>query len=110
MPEPPLKALSCNCSMCRMTGYLHVFVPHGDFLLLRGSDALTTYRFGTGAAAHLFCRFCGVKSYYQPRSHPEAWSLNARCLDEEVALDVTDFDGANWEAAKSALDGKPEGG
>ena len=41
-----------------------------DFELLTGRDALTSYRFGTGAAEHLFCRHCGVKSFYQPRSHP----------------------------------------
>ncbi|WP_265563556.1 GFA family protein [Sphingomicrobium arenosum] len=110
LPEPPLEVLDCNCSMCRKTGHLHVFVPHGDFLLLRGDDALTRYRFNTGAAVHLFCRFCGVKSFYQPRSHPEDWSLNARCFDEDVPLDVRAFDGANWEAAKAALDGTPEGG
>nr|WP_279614836.1 GFA family protein [Sphingomicrobium astaxanthinifaciens] len=102
--------MACNCSICRKTGHLHVFVPHARFTLLRGADALTTYRFGTGSAAHLVCRFCGVKSCYQPRSHPGDWSLNAHCFDEEVALECRDFDGANWDLAKATLDGTPEGG
>ena len=69
---------------------------------------LASYRFGTGVAEHLFCRHCGVKSFYQPRSHPEAWSVNAHCLDQPVELAVEQFDGRNWESAKANLDGQPE--
>lgn len=87
-----------------MTGFLHLVVPHGDFELLSGREALTSYRFGTGNAEHLFCRYCGVKSFYQPRSHPEAWSVNAHCLDQSVELAIEAFDGRNWEAAKASLD------
>jgi hypothetical protein len=105
LPEPPVPALACNCSVCAMTGFLHIIVPHAEFELLTGRDALTSYRFGTGAAEHLFCKICGVKSFYQPRSHPAAWSVNAQCLDEPVELDIERFDGRNWENAKAALDG-----
>jgi hypothetical protein len=104
LPELPVPALDCNCSVCRMTGFLHIVVPHDRFELLSGRDALTSYRFGTGAAEHLFCRICGVKSFYQPRSHPDAWSVNAHCLDEPVELVVEEFDGRNWEVAASRLD------
>ena len=104
LPEPPVPALDCNCSVCRMTGFLHVMVTHGRFELVTGRDALASYRFGTGAAEHLFCNRCGVKSFYQPRSHPDSWSLNAHCLDEPVELSVQRFDGANWEQAKANLD------
>lgn len=104
VPEPPIAALDCNCSVCRMTGFLHIMVPHDRFELLSGRDALTSYRFGTGTADHLFCRECGVKSFYQPRSHPDAWSVNANCLDDVPELVVELFDGANWESAKANLD------
>jgi hypothetical protein len=104
VPEPPVPALDCNCSVCRMTGYVHINVSHEDFELVTGRDALTEYRFGTGAAKHLFCRYCGVKSFYQPRSHPDCWSVNANCLDEPVELAIERFDGRNWEAAKASLD------
>ena len=67
-----VELLDCNCSICSLTGFVHLIVPHGDFRLLSGGDALTGYRFGTGAAEHLFCSRCGVKSFYQPRSHPDA--------------------------------------
>ena len=105
LPDPPVPALDCNCSICRMTGFLHVIVPHHCFTLLAGVEKLGSYRFGTGAAEHLFCRICGIKSFYQPRSHPDAWSVNAHCLDEPVDLAVTQFDGRDWEAAKARLDG-----
>ena len=104
MPQPPVPALDCNCSICRMTGFLHIMVPHADFELLSGREALASYRFGTGAAELLFCRRCSVKSFYQPRSHPDAWSVNAHCLDEPVELAVEQFDGRNWEAAAAKLD------
>jgi hypothetical protein len=104
LPPAPVPALDCNCSMCRMTGFLHVMVRHEDFELLTGRDALTAYRFGTGTAKHLFCRFCGVKSFYQPRSHPDSWSVNANCIDQPLELAVDRFDGRNWEEAKDKLD------
>ena len=81
-----------------------MMVPHEDFELLTGRDSLTSYRFGTGAAEHLFCKRCGIKSFYQPRSHPDCWSVNAICLDEQVELAVEVFDGRNWEKAKANLD------
>lgn len=101
--EPPVRALDCNCSVCRMTGYLHVIVPHERLELVSGRDALASYRFGTGAAEHLFCKTCGVKSFYQPRSHPDAWSINARCLDQQIELQIEQFDGKNWDEAAHAL-------
>ena len=103
LPEPPAPALHCNCSICAMTGFLHVMVPHAEFELITGRGALTSYRFGSGAAEHLFCSTCGVKSFYQPRSHPDCWSLNAHCFDGPVELAETTFDGRNWESAADAL-------
>lgn len=98
--------LDCNCSMCARTGFLHLIVPHGDFVLLQGEGCLTSYRFGTAAAEHLFCGTCGVKSFYQPRSHPDAWSVNFHCLDDDHGLSatLTPFDGRNWEAARAGLE------
>ena len=104
VPGPPVPALQCNCSVCRMTGFLHVMVPHDEFELVGGRNSLASYRFGTGTAEHLFCRHCGVKSFYHPRSHPESWSINANCLDEAPPLEIERFDGRNWAEAKANLD------
>ena len=106
LPQVPVPALDCNCSICSMTGFLHIIVPHLDFTLEQCADVLASYRFGTGAAEHLFCSVCGVKSFYQPRSHPDAWSVNAHCLDVSVELAIEPFDGRNWEKSKAALDGE----
>ena len=83
----------------------HLIVPHEDFRLRSGEGDLVSYRFGTGTAEHLFCGVCGIKSFYQPRSHPEAWSVNFRALDEGHGLEarVTPFDGRNWEEASAGL-------
>ena len=104
-PDAPVLS-ECNCSICAKTGFLHLIVPHGDFTLDSGSDVLTGYRFGTGAAEHLFCKHCGIKSFYQPRSHPESWSVNFRCLDagHGCVATVKPFDGQNWEAARATMD------
>ncbi len=100
-----LDVLECNCSICSMTGYLHVTVPHAAFTLLTPTDALAEYRFCTGAARHLFCRHCGVKSFYVPRSHPDGYSVNVRCLDpgSVVELRIAPFDDSDREAATAAV-------
>ena len=92
----------CNCSMCRRSGYLHLEVPQSRFRLLSGEDSLTLYTFNTGVARHLFCKTCGIKSFYVPRSFPEGYSVNMNCLDRSgfSNVRVEPFDGMNWEQAK----------
>jgi hypothetical protein len=94
-----LKVSDCNCSICAKSGFLHLIVPKSQFKLLAGSDALTTYRFNTGTAQHLFCSTCGIKSFYVPRSHPDGYSVNARCLDGGTIreMTITRFNGQEWE-------------
>lgn len=106
---PQLHVLDCNCSVCRMTGFLHLIVRAPQFRLLSGGDALVEYRFNTGSARHLFCGGCGIKSFYVPRSHPDGYSVNARCLDDVAldALQVSTFDDGNREASMAALASRP---
>lgn len=89
----------CNCSICSKAGYLHLVVPHEHFKLLSGGDALTTYTFNTGTAKHHFCSVCGIKSFYVPRSRPDGFSINARCLEAGTLEEMTvrAFDGREWE-------------
>ncbi len=106
-----VELVACNCSICAMTGYLHLIVPKDRFKLLTGKRKLTNYTFETGAAKHLFCSVCGVKSFYVPRSHPDGYSVNFRCLDAEEFTSVmtTDFDGKNWEQHSDELPPLPGG-
>jgi hypothetical protein len=96
----------CNCSICAQVGFLHLIVPRKRFRLLEGEALLTEYTFNTGTAKHLFCRICGVKSFYVPRSHPDGFSINARCLDAGTVTTMTvqPFDGAHWEEHVGELD------
>ncbi|MEM0953812.1 MAG: GFA family protein [Pseudomonadota bacterium] len=94
----------CNCSMCSMLGYEHLIVPAANFRLLQGESALTTYTFNTGVAQHRFCRHCGIKSFYVPRSNPDGFSVNLRCLDTQPDnLTFYDFDGQHWEQHAHSL-------
>jgi hypothetical protein len=104
LPET-VEAQTCNCSICRMTGYIHLIVPESRFRITEGEDQLTDYTFNTRTAHHLFCRTCGIKSFYRPRSNPDGWSVNARCLDDTDALhlNIEAFDGQNWEAHAGRL-------
>ena len=95
----------CNCSICAKTAFLHLIVPGADFRLLSGRESLTTYTFNTGVAKHTFCRICGVKAFYVPRSNPDGWSVNLRCLEPGTIEQVVyeDFDGRNWEQHGATL-------
>jgi len=104
-----LQVSDCNCSICSKSGYLHLIVPKSRFKLLSGAQSLTTYTFNTGTAQHLFCAVCGVKSFYVPRSFPDGYSVNARCLDEDprAELTVVPFDGKDWEGQFTQGHGRP---
>ena len=95
----------CNCSICAKSGNIHVIAPASRFRLLSGADQLTEYTFNTGGAKHRFCKTCGVKSFYVPRSNPDGYAVTWRCLDDWMDLNVTicPFDGQNWEANAGAL-------
>ena len=100
-----LRVQDCNCSICAMTGFRHLIVPASRFHLLRGNADLAEYRFNTGTARHLFCRHCGIKSFYVPRSNPDGFSINVRCLDPATISEVVvePFDGRHWEQSGASL-------
>lgn len=91
--------VNCNCSICEKTGFQHIMVEKEDFRLLSDAEDLSSYRFNTGIANHTFCKTCGVKGFYTPRSHPNGVSVNYRCLEKDRfgAVKFEDFDGQNWE-------------
>ncbi|CAM2066357.1 GFA family protein [Sulfidibacter corallicola] len=101
------KALECNCSICFQKGYIHLIVPSGDFELLQGQRDLSTYRFNTGEAKHHFCSHCGVSPFYVPRSHPDGYDVNLRCVTDLDwrKVEITPFDGANWEQNIQKIEG-----
>jgi hypothetical protein len=101
-----IEALQCNCSICRMTGFLHLIVAAGRFRLVQGAESLSEYTFNTGVAKHRFCRVCGIKSFYVPRSNPDGIDVNVHCLDrgtiEQVSISL--FDDGDRENATRAIE------
>lgn len=102
---PAFEVEDCNCSICAMSGNIHVIVPSARFRMLSGEDALQEYTFNTGGAKHRFCKTCGVKSFYVPRSNQDGFAITYRCIDNWMDLNVTinPFDGQNWEANAASL-------
>ncbi len=91
-------AHECNCSICRLGGYLHLIVPKSRFTLVRGEEHMTTYSFNSHVARHTFCSICGIKPFYVPRSNPDGYAVNVRCLTPQPPeLTIEPFDGVNWE-------------
>ena len=79
-----------------MHNYENLFVKHNDFNVITGNELITEYCFGTKKAKHLFCRNCGIKSFYQPLSHPDSYSINLKCVDKPPEITtIIYFDGKN---------------
>ena len=95
------RVTECNCSMCAKKGFLHLIVAPAQFELVSGADELSTYRFNTMTAKHMFCKYCGIHPFYVPRSDPDKIDVNVRCLDniDLAAVSPKRFDGKHWEAA-----------
>ena len=74
-------------------------------VLVSGTDALVEYTFNTGAAKHRFCRYCGVKSFYIPRSNPDGVDVNVRCIDADTikSVRVTPFDDGDRARGEAAI-------
>ena len=100
----------CNCSICAKKGALHHRVPPERFKLLSGGESIGLYQFGTKTAKHWFCQYCGIHPFSNPRSAPDLYSINVRCLDDldlgEAGIEVKQFDGRNYEQALEELRSK----
>ncbi|WAK00798.1 GFA family protein [Methylobacter sp. YRD-M1] len=93
-----LQVEECNCSICAKSGFLHLIVPKSKFRLLSAEENISIYTFNTGVAKHMFCKICGIKPFYIPRSNPDGYDINVRCLDTKPrSITIEQFDGQNWE-------------
>jgi len=71
----------CDCSMCRRRGALIRRVEPADFRLLTPLEDLSLYTWHTHTARDYFCPTCGIQAFRRPRTAPEMWSVNIRCLE-----------------------------
>lgn len=88
----------CNCSYCRMRGAVVAMAERDGLKILQGEDALTSYRFHTGAVRHFFCSRCGIYTHHQRRSDPSRYGVNVACLDGISPFDFSEvpvMDGVN---------------
>lgn len=77
----------CDCSICRRRGALLHRVAEDQLRLITPLDELSVYTFHTHTARDYFCPRCGILPFRRPRTAPEQWSINVRCL-EGVDLDA----------------------
>ena len=73
-------AIVCDCSICAAKGSVVVRVDEDDFELSTSLDELNLYTFNKHIAKHYFCPTCGVHPFHRPRSYPDCWAVNLRCL------------------------------
>jgi hypothetical protein len=94
-------ARRCTCSYCRMRGAVAVSADIGGITFDTGEEALTVYRFNTGAAQHYFCSRCGIYTHHRRRSNPNQYGVNVACLRGVSPFDFADvpvIDGVNHPA------------
>ncbi len=89
----------CNCSICHKRNGLYHRVPEEMFKLLKGEDDLHLYQFHTRKAKHYNCQNCGIHVFTRPRTAPEFYAINARCLDgtELEGIPVKEIDGRAYD-------------
>ena len=73
-------AIVCDCSICSKKGSIVVKVDDEEFELLTQPGELSLYTFHTHVAQHYFCPTCGIHPFHRPRSYPDLWAVNIRCL------------------------------
>ena len=76
----PTDALVCDCSICTKKGVIIGRVSEAQFRLQTPLDELALYQFNKRIAKHYFCPVCGIHTFNRPRSAPELWAVNIRCL------------------------------
>ena len=84
----------CDCSMCRRRGALNHRVNPEDFRLLTPLEELAVYTFHTHTAKDYFCPVCGIQPFRRPRTAPELWTVNIRCI-ENIDLDAIPVERVN---------------
>ena len=106
------KSIVCDCSICRKKGSIISRADDSGFELLTSLDELSVYTFNKNIAKHYFCPKCGVHPFHHPRSYPELWGINVRCLKGVTVDDVdtpTISCPADLEVSPASLEGTTGG-
>ena len=71
----------CDCSLCRKRGALNHRVEDSALRILTSLSDMTLYQWHTKTAKDYFCPICGILPFRRPRTAPELWTINVRCLN-----------------------------
>ena len=71
----------CDCSICSKRGALLHRVDDSRFRVLTPLDEASLYQWHTQTAKDYFCPVCGILPFRRPRTAPDSWSVNVRCLE-----------------------------
>jgi len=90
---------SCDCSLCRRRGALLHRVEDADIRVLTPLEDLSLYQWHTKTAKDYFCPICGILPFRRPRTAPQQWSVNVRCLDgvDLLAIPVQHLHGSRLD-------------
>ncbi|MFY1709455.1 GFA family protein [Tritonibacter scottomollicae] len=80
-PDGLSSASRCDCSFCLRRGAPAVTALTQSLKVLRGSEALSCYTWGSHTAKHYFCKTCGIYVYHQRRSDPAQCGVNLGCIE-----------------------------
>jgi len=72
----------CDCSICRKRGAVIFRVDKDSLRMHTPMEALNTYQWHTKTATDYFCPNCGILPFRHPRTAPEMWAINVRCIEE----------------------------
>ena len=104
LSKTTVNVIKCNCSICIHTNFLHLIIPHKSFNLIKGKELISVYSFNTNLAQHYFCKICGIKSFYQPRSHQNAYSINFNSILNPPKINkIINFNGKNFKKSLEKL-------
>jgi len=96
--DPPARAMSCNCSICRRKGTLHHFTTPDRFHRRADEADIQVYTFNKHNIRHMFCKTCGCAPFAEGQGPKGPMvEINLRCAEgiDLEALDITEFDGAS---------------
>ena len=71
----------CDCSICRKRGALIHRVAESDLRIETPLEDMSLYQWNTKVAKDYFCSRCGILPFRRPRTAPDMWAVNVRCLD-----------------------------
>ncbi|WP_159647429.1 GFA family protein [Sphingorhabdus sp. 109] len=99
VPSPPEQVTRCNCSLCRMTGWIGGYWHPDEVTIEAQPDALNPYVQGDRMITTWNCARCGTPGHWTPRTAPpERMGVNMRIFDSQEwrHLPVLDVDGARF--------------